>query len=430
VEVEEKALGTSVECPRCHETFQAVPVAAESVALEPVVASGPAVQTQASGTIGSFAPGTDGARLSNRAGGHDPEVAYEREEKMRPLSLERVPWAWVDRIMPARPRPFILAVVGIAVGCWLVGLLLAPDKMGFLHSHEWQIQPLFLATHFVCLRLFVTCYTRNFLAGASRMDLPPGEAVRRIKQILGPLGGAAAILIALPFCIRDLLWTLPGAAFAEEAAEWGAAGRAPVSLFLWFIWSAEWFLNAYIWVLLLGFLALTVRTLWYHSFRASIEVMLHEKHYRPFLMMSAQGASIVLFFGMINGFYVWYAQAELFDYIGLGITVGLLFLGFGPPWLQLKSNVERAVNKEMFRLQEKLVAAMRRQEALGQEIREVTVADLAERLDNALAILRSSYLDRMHTELGRAEGKAMLLKLLAPASTIGWKVLRTMFLPG
>jgi hypothetical protein len=60
----------------------------------------------------------------------------------------------------------------------------------------------------------------------------------------------------------------------------------------------------------------------------------------------------------------------------------------------------------------------------------VTIHDLAERLDNALAILRAAYLERMHQELGRAEGKALLLKLLAPASTIGWRIIRPMVLPG
>jgi hypothetical protein len=210
--------------------------------------------------------------------------------------------------MPAQPVPYLIAVGGVAIGCWLVGFLLAGDKGGFLASHEWQVQPFFLATHFVCLRLFVTCYTRNFLAGSARLDMPEGEAVRRVKQILGPTGGAAALLIALPFCVSNFFY-LRGEQFAAEAAEWGGAGLTPASLFLWLIWCTEWILNAYIWVLLVGFLYLTMRTLWGHRFRATIEVLLHEKHYRPFLMMSAQGASIVLFFAAVNGFYVWSRRA-------------------------------------------------------------------------------------------------------------------------
>jgi hypothetical protein len=416
-QVEDKYLGATVRCPRCKEAFAAALAAPDSWSLASLPAD-----------LGGPAPAASPAVIDGRPPPPGPAIAFEREEKMRPLSLERVPWAWVDRIMPARPVPYLIAVASVAVGCWLMGLLLAGDKGGFLASHEWQVQPFFLATHFVCLRLFVTCYTRNFLAGAARMDLPEGEAVRRIKQVLGPYGGAAALVIALPFCISNFFY-LHGEEFVEEAAEWGGEGLAPINLFLWLIWCAEWILNAYIWVLLLGFLYLTMRTLWQHRFRASIEVLLHEKHYRPFLMMSAQGASIVLFFGVVNAFYVWYSQGDIWDYVGLGITGTLLLVGFGPPWMQLKSNVERAVDKEMYQLQERMVKAMQKQAEAGGAA-GVTVADLAERLDHALAVLRTMYLDRMHRELGRAEGKALLLKLLAPASTIGWKILRPMVMGG
>src|SRR5260370_17007791 len=75
-------------------------------------------------------------------------------------------------------------------------------------------------------------------------------------------------------------------------------------------------------------------------------------------MMSAQGASVVLFFGLVNAFYVWYAEGNLWDYIGLAITGLLLLVGFTPPWLKLKANVEREVDREMSRLQAK-VAGMR-----------------------------------------------------------------------
>jgi hypothetical protein len=405
-QVEDKYLGGTVRCPRCKEQFVAAEVA-ESLGPEEFFAA---------------AAANGPAALPAAASASQPALIFDREEKMRPLSLERVPWAWVDRILPAHPRPYLVAIVGIALGCWAIGYLLALDKGTFLAAHEWQVQPLFLATHFVCLRLFVTCYTRNFLAGAARMDLPEGEAVRHIKQMLGPTGGAAALLIAAPFWAYSYFVSL-----AKVNDPWAGEGLTAIKLFMLLIWCVEWLLNAYIWVLLVGFLVLTMRTLWWHRFRAPIEQMLHEKHYRPFLMMSAQGASIVLFFTAVNGFYVWYAQGDYSDYAGLAVTGLLLLLGFTPPWFQLKNNVEKAVNQEMFHLQEKLVKAMCRQ---ADGAAPVTVADLSERLDSALAILRTSYLERMHRELGRAEGKAILLKLLAPLSTIAWKILRPMTLGG
>jgi hypothetical protein len=391
--VEDREVGLTVRCPRCANLF-------------------PAAQSAS-----ALAPPTP-----------EPVEGSGGEEKLRPLSLERVPFARVDRLLPARSAPFLVAVAGIAVGCWGIGFLLAGDKAGFLASREWQVQPLFLATHLVCLRLFVTCYTRNYLAGAARMDLAPGEATRMVQLILGPYGGLIALLVALPLCVSNLLY-LQGPDYLQDAVKYGGGDLALIDLFLWLIWCAEWILNAYIWVVLVSFLALTMWTLHRHHFRSTIEVLLHEKQYRPFLMMSAQGASVLLLFTAVNGFYVWYAEGVLTDYIGLGITGTLLLLGFGPPWMQLKGNVERAVNDEMARLQEQLVRSMSRRTEAVEDGKAVTTADLAERLDTALSVLRSMYLDRMHRELGKAEGKALLLKLLAPAGSVAWKVLRPLVMP-
>jgi hypothetical protein len=100
--------------------------------------------------------------------------------------------------------------------------------------------------------------------------------------------------------------------------------------------------------------------------------------------------------------------------------------------MQLKSNVERAVNDEMQHIQERLALTVRRRAEAGEpDAAAPTVADLSERLDTALSLLRASHLERMHRELGKAEGRAILLKLLAPASTIGWRVIKPLLgLPG
>jgi hypothetical protein len=304
-QVEDKYLGQTVRCPRCQGAFPALPGTLEGPVRAPA-ANGSAPPGPPTSVDGQhFGGPTRELPAAVRA----PEV-HLGEEQLRPLSLERVPWAWVDRVLPGRSKPFLLAVGGIALGCWLVGLVLAGDRRGFLRSHEWQVQPFFLAVHFICLRLFVTCYTRNFLAGAARMDVPEGAAPRRIRRVLGPLGGGLALLIALPLCVWSLVYLFGEKYAAESAAFGGANGGAAINWFLWLIWCAEWIINAYIWVLLLGFLYLTMQTLWRYRFRAPIDVLLHEKHYRPFLMMSAHGASVVLFFGLVDGFYIWYAEGD------------------------------------------------------------------------------------------------------------------------
>jgi hypothetical protein len=386
---------------------------------------------------------------------------------MRPLTLEGgLRLAWIDRVLPTRPAPFLLVVAGVSAACWVLGFLLATDKQQFLADREWKAQLIYLPIHFITLRLFVSLYTKNFLAGLGHMDIPLPVAFRRMRLVLGPLG-LTSLLLAAPLAWRDFT-ELDGEKYRDQLVgpivepiapaatntpsasdvlpvvggkrhpappipEDTPAGdkKAPVvehrvgaaDLLMWGIWSVEWVINAYIWVLLLGFLAITMETLRGYRFRDPVEVVLHEKQYRPFLMMSGQGASIVLVFGLANAAYVWYADGTITDYIGLGVTIVLLLVGFGPPWLQIKSNVERVVNAEVFRLREALIAAHKRS-AMPLANNEATAADSPQRLDEALMMLRIDYLDRLHRELGRNEGAILLLKLLAPASGILFKLVR------
>jgi hypothetical protein len=348
------------------------------------------------------------------------------EEPPRPLSLEGLPIAWVDRLLPRSPRRFIIVVSAIAAGCWLLGLWLAGDRAAFLASHEWQVQPLFLACHLIALRLFVTVYAWNFLAGARHLDMPPGEAVRRMVALLRPLGGVTALVVAVPFCIYDLTYLYSETYLPSAVGPGGKVGAA--DLFMWGIWCAEWVLNAYIWVLLVGFLVLILRVLKQYPFRARVEIVLYEKHYRPFLLMSVQGATVLLLFGLAYAYYVWYAEGEVSDYSGLGITAALLLLGFVPPWLRLKNVVEQAVRQETAGLHERLTGLTHDRAAGGDDPRAVELAGVAARLDEALAMLRIAYLERLHQELGQAEGKAILLRLLAPVTTVVWKFLRPLIL--
>src|SRR5438128_2080405 len=86
------------------------------------------------------------------------------EDEPAPISLEGERRALIDRVLPRRPRTFLLAVGTLAVAGWAAGLALTTDAHALLTSREWQLQPLFLAAHFTTLRLFSTMFTRNFLA--------------------------------------------------------------------------------------------------------------------------------------------------------------------------------------------------------------------------------------------------------------------------
>jgi hypothetical protein len=341
------------------------------------------------------------------------------EELGPPMSLEGEGRALIDRVLPRRPRNFLLAVAALAIGCWVLGLALAPDALAFLTNPEWQLQPLYLAAHFITLRLFATMFSRNFMAGVAHLNVPPSQARHGVWLVLGPVGALAALVLAAPFSIYDYR-----ALFVSGAKGGGGVG-GPADQLLYGMWCAEWFLIAFIWVQLVGFLILTRWAIREHDFRSPIEVVLHEKQYQPLLQMSAQGATIVLGFFLVNALYTWYTVAEMTDYIGVGVTLVLLVVGFIPPWLLLTAKVERIVNAE--------VSSLRRRMAQNAELVGAgaaatggpqSVQDVERRLDEALVMLRIAHLERLQRELGSIEATSILVKVIVPAATIGYYVLK------
>ena len=240
----------------------------------------------------------------------------------------------------------------LAVACWGAGLALTTDAYAFLTSREWQLQPIYLAAHFITLRLFSTMFTRNFLAGVVHLDMPTADARRGIQLVQGLAGTLVGLLVAVPFSLYDY----QALGIAKGGTRVGGAGPA-VDQLLYAMWCLEWFLMGCIWVQLVGFLFLTRRAIGDYRFRSPIEVVLLEKQYRHFLAMSAHGATIVLGFFLVNVAYGWYTGAEITDYIGVAITLVLLVVGFIPPWMQLTSKMDRIVKDEMAGLRRRLASS-------------------------------------------------------------------------
>lgn len=319
--------------------------------------------------------------------------------------------ALVDRMLPRSVPLFLLLVVALAAGCWGLGFTLAPSRPRFLASTEWRFQPFYLAAHFVTLRLFIAVFTRNFAAGIAHLDMPPESALQGFRIILGPVGGAIAVAIAIPFCVSDY-----GYLYSDRYERMGedTIVRA-IDLMMWGIWCVEWLLNAFIWVVIAGFLAMNIWAIRSYNFRAPIEVVLDEKHYRPFLQMSSQGATIVLGFAVLTAVYIWYTGGGEADYLGLVIAVVLLVLGFVPPWMLLNAKVDNAVKAQASTLRRGLAGGARADAA-------PTARGLEERLDKALAMLRIQHLEGLRGGVGRTEMTAVAVRLLAPAATVVWQM--------
>lgn len=345
-------------------------------------------------------------------------VIWRQSEIIAEYPLGRANVAPIERLIPHHGPIGIVLALAIAIATWVLGHALSPDRKAFLLSPEWQVQPFYLIVHLVTLGSFVRIFASNFRVGLKNLAAPAEPLADWVKKILGWRGLALAAVVAAPFAISDFRYlTSP-----RYTPLGGGPAPAAVDVLMWAIWAFEWLINAFVWVVVAGFLYKNCQVIQTYPFRDPIEIVVHDRKYRPFLRMSAEGASVVLAFGVVMVFYIWYAGGELTDYFGLAITAGLLVVGFLVPWLQLRQKVKGAVADER-RALEKAVASVARFEpgaALGPD-RPVDLATLQYKLDSALVLLRLQHLEQLHVDLGAHEARALLIRISAPILTIVWQ---------
>jgi hypothetical protein len=340
----------------------------------------------------------------------------------KPLSLGRLSVSWLDRL-PNRAGPFLALVGSLGALSWVAGLLLAEDRARFLASREWQTQPLYLAIHLVVVRLFVTAYAGGYLAGCRALAMRPAESKRRARLVLGPIGFLTALALAAPLAwldVRHVGSDQFGSAMTTQTGVVAAGDWLLVAL-----WTLEWIANTFVWVVIVGFLFASLHALEHHEFRDPVMKVLRERQYRPFLLMSSRGATIVLGFTVVNALYVLYAGGETSDYVGIGVTAGLLLAAFVPPWLRLRGHITALVREETDRLAGPMESALETSGGMDKDPPPPrTVAEIGERMNLTFALLRIEHLERLHADMGKTEAQAVLLRLLAPVATIGWRLLR------
>jgi hypothetical protein len=154
-------------------------------------------------------------------------------------------------------------------------------------------------------------------------------------------------------------------------------------------------------------------------------VVLSERHYKAFLRMSTQGATITLFFSVVNAAYLWRVEGENTDYVGLVITILLLIAGFVPPWIRLKNGIGRLARTEADRLNREIHTGWNVLDR-GAAPDPRSSEGLADRVGLLLRMARAGHLERLYRDLGRSEGQAMLIRLLAPLGTFLWRIFKPM----
>lgn len=323
----------------------------------------------------------------------------------------------VSRLLSGSPFLFYFFVIALSASCWLLGLALAPSVRRFQDSLEWHVQPPYLAAHLIALRLFVRLFLRKYVAGATQLEIPAETLAGGIRSIFGLRGGLLAVAIAVPFCLLDYRYLVSDR--YEKLSE--DQTLHTIDYVMWGLWCTEWFVNAFIWVTLAGFLALSYHALRSYRFRYPIAKVVQEKLYRPFLQMSSQGASIVLVFAGITAFYLWYAGGAVSDFLGLGVTGLLLVVGFIPLWLLLNSKVRCAVAEEIGTLRLHSPPPMAAEKRLGAGA-NMPARSVEERLDELVALMHAWRLEHLQLDLGRTEAKALAVRLAMPAATAGWQL--------
>jgi hypothetical protein len=327
-----------------------------------------------------------------------------------------IPAAPMERVMPRRARLMFGLAVIFACAIWLVGFAITPNRDKFLAAREWQFQPAYVVAHWMALHYFVRVFAMNFRQALRAVDMAGIDVAPWLGRVLGLSGIVVAALVATPFCLSDYGYVTTG----SYDRMGGGNTVSGVDLLLWGLWCLEWFINALIWVILVAFLYKNSSIILGQRFVDPIEVVILDRKYRPFLQMSAQGATVVLGFSIVTVAYIGYAGGEITDYLGLTVTGVLLLGGFLVPWLLLRSKVRRAIAEERRFLMKSVVrnptSAIAVVAAEGNAI-----GALEQRLDNALVFLRLAHLDGLHVDLGRTEFRAIMVRLMAPVLTIAWQ---------
>jgi len=96
-------------------------------------------------------------------------------------------------------------------------------------------------------------------------------------------------------------------------------------------------------------------------------------------------------------------------------------VGFLPPLLELRGKVSRAVSDEMANLRRRLDRLIARGAPVAAGAAPpATARELEDRLDEVLVMLRISYLEKLHAQLGQSEATDIVIKLLVPLTTVAW----------
>lgn len=350
---------------------------------------------------------------------------------------------WLDRLFPNTVLRYLFAAAIVCTGVWLIGLVIRlvetqPENIAagiwaFVTDKHWQLQPLLLFVHFVCLRLFKGIYGRNFDRAFRYLDIRPDELEGYKRWFFGRRVNFFALAVAAPFVIWDLVFFATGQPFYETIYGVGAPYLAEIDTdthtaeawLLFGIWTFEWIMFGYYCVLMLTGALVVRRILKQHDFVDSVDLVLAERQYRPMFNVIAQAGSLVFFYGLIHLGYMLYTKGTPSDVAGLIVLVVLLLGGFAITWIAvrgvLKGNVQTAQGEleVSYRQSREKLATMVDGTGIADDVQRIQV-----QLKMQLALQQLDYLQTKYENLGRRELLGLAVRILAPVGGVIARVLR------
>jgi hypothetical protein len=321
------------------------------------------------GETGSLVRGV-GMRLVETAFRSSRRDKEAEEDVFAAANFEQVKneW-WLDRALPGNVKTYFAAAFLVCTLVWLIGLTLRLITLGlddfwakvwmFVKDRQWQLQPLLLFVHFVCLRLFKGIYSRNFDRAFRHMDVKQAELDGYKRWFLGRRANFFALAIAAPFILWDWLFFFLSASFYEKIYGTGSqfltmidpTSRTGEGWLMLTVWTFEWLMYGfYIYLMLSG--AFVVRHIMKrHQFIDSVDLVLTERQYRPMFQVIAQAGSLVFCYGLIYLGYMLYTKSTDSDIAGLGLLVLVLSACFGLTWGAVRAEIRTDVNNAIDELE-------------------------------------------------------------------------------
>jgi hypothetical protein len=350
---------------------------------------------------------------------------------------------WIDRLLPGGVLRYFVAAWATCTIVWIIALGLRLSAVGFenvsdeiwlfIKDRQWQMQPLLLMVHFICLRLFKGIYSRNFDMAFKHLDLRKNELVEYKRWFLGRRVNFFALLIAAPFIIWEVIHFATAADFYQTIfgadslylTKIDVDSRNAEAGFLLTLWIVEWLMFGYYCYLMISGAFVVRNILKKHDFTDSVDLVLTERQYRPMFNVTAQAGSLVFFFGVIQAGYMFYTKSTWTDATGLILLVLLLGGAFSMTWTavrgELKGRVTAALEEleKSYRNAREKLSTMMDVPGMEDDLQRIQV-----QLKMQLALQQLDYLQSKYESLGRKEFLGIVFKMLAPVGSVLARVIR------